>query len=108
MNPTKPRICAEFLPLDLGHVGMTPGIAAGIDKDGYSHRDVVASVRRHEAGDWGDVGPDDWEANDASVVNGSRVLSSYKLGGRKVWIITEARDDGSNRRSTLVLWPDEY
>lgn len=64
-------------------------------------------IQRHLRGDWGDVGPDDAEANDVSLADGSRLLSSYRVGGRKIWIITEARVEGYPT-ATSVLFPEEY
>jgi hypothetical protein len=65
---------------------------------------VVQFIRRHAAGDWGDVNAEDWTANDQALTSGERLFSAYELGeGRRVWIITEA-----DRSSTTVLLPDEY
>jgi len=62
-----------------------------------------ALVRRHLSGDWGDVGADDAKANDNALKWGERVLSSYRVGEEKLWVITEA-----DRSSTTVLTPGEY
>ena len=65
---------------------------------------VSPYVRRHAWGDWGDVSPDDAQANERALEEGSRVFSAYALAtGERLWIITEA-----DRRSTTVLVPDEY
>lgn len=57
----------------------------------------------HQSGDWGDVCPEDAHWNDKAVEDGDRVLSSYKLYGEKVWVITEA-----DRSVTTILFPSEY
>ena len=58
---------------------------------------------RHHTGDWGDLDPEDVEANRAALHYGSRLLSSYDIGHQKLWIITEA-----DRSTTTVLLPEEY
>lgn len=64
----------------------------------------VAALRRHVQGDWGDVGQEDWQANEQALVNGSRLFSVYfASNGEKFWIITEA-----DRSSTTMLLPSEY
>ena len=61
-------------------------------------------LHRHQTGDWGAVGPEDWAANDRALTDGDRLLSSYlTAGGTKVWISTE-----SDRSATTVLLPEEY
>ena len=65
--------------------------------------DVQLGLQRHQAGDWGDLGEEDWKENDDAVVNGRRLLSSYRSSGTVFWIITEA-----NRSATTVLMPDDY
>ena len=47
-------------------------------------------LRRHQCGDWGDLDPDDWAANDMSLREGTRITSSYRLPtDEKLWIITK-------------------
>jgi hypothetical protein len=83
----------------LGRVVATPGVLEGIPND-----DVLAALRCHANGDWGEVGKEDWQANDDAVVAGARVLSSYRSrNGTRFWIITEA-----DRSATTVLLPQEY
>lgn len=43
------------------------------------------------------------KANENAVAYGDRILSSYKIGGSKVWVITEA-----DRSSTCVMLPEDY
>lgn len=60
---------------------------------------------RHLTGDWGDLGPEDQEANDRAVAEGNRILSSYQMpeGEARLWILTEW-----DRSVTTLLTPDEY
>lgn len=94
MTPPKPRVA--FSP---GSVVATPGALALAD-----HRQLAELLRRHLAGDWGELSAEDKTANDDAVKFGDRILSSYRTeSGDKLWVITE-RD----RSQTTVLTPGEY
>lgn len=69
----------------------------------FGNEFLVECLRRHRTGDWGEVGREDWRANDAAVRHGERILSAYSLDGSRLWIITEA-----DRSATTLLLPDEY
>lgn len=86
----------------LGRVVATPGALQVLEQTGT---DALGLLRRHAAGDWGEVPPEDARENVRSVHNGWRVLSSYLVGEarERVWVITEA-----NRSSTCLLLPSEY
>jgi hypothetical protein len=60
-------------------------------------------LSRHAAGDWGDIPVVDAAENRLSIEEGFRVMSSYNIGGKDVWFITEA-----DRTSTTLLLPEEY
>lgn len=87
----------------LGQVVMTRGVADLINREVFYTIDLVALLQRHAAGDWGTVCPEDAAANDRALVEGSRLLSAYKIGDTKIWIITEA-----DRAVTTCLLPTEY
>jgi hypothetical protein len=79
----------------------TPGVIEAAERAGD---DLMNIIRRHAAGDWGTVGPEDRRANERALRDGSRLLSAYLLrDGTKVWVITEA-----DRSATTILLPDEY
>ena len=83
----------------LGVLYTTPGAQAAIPGD-----EMVAALRRHIAGDWGDVDEHDWEENELSLREGFRLFSVYRTkAGEKFWIITEA-----DPSCTTVLLPEEY
>jgi hypothetical protein len=83
----------------LGQTVATPA-ALGV----LSRTDIVAAIRRHAAGDWGDVDAEDRAANDDSLKAGERLLSVYRsANGTTFWVITEA-----DRSVTTVLLPDDY
>jgi len=86
----------------LGQVVATHGALDLLDR---SATNAFALLQRHQAGDWGDIHPDDVTANREAVQHGFRILSSYPLGtqGERLWIITEA-----DRSVTTLLLPSEY
>jgi hypothetical protein len=85
--------------ISLGRVVITCGAERVIPPS-----DVQIALRRHHSGDWGDVSPADWTANEVAVKCEDRLISSYfASNGVKFWIITEA-----NREATTVLLPDDY
>jgi hypothetical protein len=81
---------------------MTCGVSAKVAEDKNFAAWVIQCFERHISGDWGDVGKEDWDENEWSLVNGERLFSVYK-GDDTIWIITE-----SDRSSTTILFPDEY
>jgi hypothetical protein len=87
--------------LELGGTYATPGASAALEE---AHQSAAEFLQRHEAGDWGEVGPEDWAENELSIREGFRILSAYTLKtGVKIWIITEA-----DRSVTTILLPEEY
>ena len=83
----------------LGRIVATPAALGTV-----SQPDIVAALRRHAVGDWGDVTPDDRAANDDALLSGERLLSVYQSAtGTTFWVITEA-----DRSATTVLLPDDY
>lgn len=84
----------------LGRLVATRGALALLTNTGEN---PAALLDRHQTGDWGDVPPEDARENELSVGEGFRIVSSYEVGGERVWIITEA-----DRSSTCILLPGEY
>ena len=90
----------------LGRLLATPGALRVLEEAGQS---PAVFLDRHARGDWGDVCDDDKQANENSLVDGSRLLSSYKTARNvKIWIITEAADDQGHRVASTLLLPEEY
>jgi hypothetical protein len=88
----------------LGQTVMTAGVSELLEEEGNNaHFELQLLVTRHGQGDWGDVPEEDAKQNEFAMNNGERVLSSYRLCGRKVWIITEW-----DRSYTTILFPEEY
>ena len=106
MNSTQPIGHAPKPKFSLGQVLATPGALEALEQSGQS---PAVFLSRHVVGDWGDVCPDDKEANEQSLLDGSRLLSAYRTNkGVKLWIITEAADDQGQRAATTILLPEEY
>lgn len=83
----------------LGNVVITPNAL-----DQLAPADVQRGIQRHQAGDWGDLGEEDWQENDTALRTGLRLLSSYRSArGVTFWVITEA-----DRSATTLLMPDDY
>ncbi len=61
-------------------------------------------IRRHGAGDWGDLTQEDMILNNQALKDGDRLFSAYETEfDFKVWVITEA-----DRSSTTILLPEDY
>lgn len=75
---------------------------------GLMQRGVINPIhylRRHFAGDWGDLCDDDRDQNDLALLTGQdRLFSAYQVSEElKIWIITEW-----DRSVTTLLLPSEY
>jgi hypothetical protein len=85
----------------IGWILVTPGALVALVE---AQEDPKTFLYRHIQGDWGDVGPKDWAANEEALRFGERLFSIYHTRkGVKLWVITEA-----DRYSTTILLPEEY
>lgn len=83
----------------LGALFATPSAIAALTVE-----DIHVALRRHAAGDWGDLDVEDTAANNSALKYGGRLLSAYTgQNDTRFWIITEA-----DRQVTTVLLPDDY
>ncbi len=89
-----------MVPFPLGQVVATPGALKLLED---AEEDLHLLLARHRSGDWGELDDHDCRENELSLRHSWRVLSSYPVGGGKVWIITEA-----DRSCTTILLPEEY
>jgi hypothetical protein len=87
-------------PLPLGRIVATPGALKVLLEAG---EDALLYLARHSSGDWGDLDAQDWKENELSLKHGWRLVSSYPVGEKRIWIITEA-----DRSVTTILLPEEY
>lgn len=91
---------------ELGQVVATPGFLDAVRKAGQTVREFVDRHLRLEQGELCD---DDHHANQMSLMDGSRILSSFRLKtGVKVWVLTEAVGDDGKRASTCLMLPSDY
>ncbi len=66
-------------PIPLGCVVVTRAVDRQLMCHEGGRSFVMACLRRHERGDWGDLGGHDAEANNSALVTGARILSSYPI-----------------------------
>jgi hypothetical protein len=66
--------------------------------------DILPALARHVIGDWGELDPEDKQANDKALIEGTRLLSAYSSSQNLTfWIITEW-----DRSVTTILMPEDY
>ncbi len=87
-------------PFPLGRVVATPGALELLEGAG---QDPLRYLARHRSGDWGDLDNYDHQENELALKHGWRIVSSYPVREKTIWIITE-----SDRSSTTILLPEEY
>mgnify|MGYP001064380534 CR=1 FL=1 len=87
----------------LGQIVMTRGVNDLVAENEEFAKFVWDSLKRHAAGDWGDLDEEDKKENEFSLDKNLRLLSAYKKDEWKIWIITE-----SNREVSTILFPEEY
>lgn len=94
----------EGTKFELGQLVWTRGVNDKVGEDEEFAKFVMASLKRHTNGDWGDLCDEDKQENELALKAGYRLLSAYqKEGMPKIWIITEA-----DRSVTTILFPEEY
>lgn len=84
----------------LGHITATLAVHEYLERQGI---EAIEYLERHVRGDWGDMPADDVAENEFAVPRRLRLMSSYMIGCKQVWIITEA-----DRSATTLLFPFEY
>jgi hypothetical protein len=90
----------------LGRIVATPEARQALHAAGQSADEFLA---RHVVGDWGDLDDEDCQANEAALIDGSRILSAYKTRkGERIWVITEATNEMGLRYCTTILLPSDY
>jgi hypothetical protein len=87
-------------PLPLGRVVATPGAIKLLAEAG---EDALHYLARHASEDWGEIDAHDRRENELSLKHGWRIVSSYPVGEKTIWIITEA-----DRSVTTILLPEDY
>lgn len=87
-----------------GQLVMTRGVNDLMADNEKFAAHVYCSLRRHLAGDWGEICKEDRAANESALREGDRLFSVYKKEGvPTIWVITEW-----DRSVTTTLFPEEY
>jgi hypothetical protein len=95
------QLAVDAQTLGLGRLYVAPGARSEFKKAGF---DVGILLKRHAAGDWGDICKDDRNKNDDAIRNRNRTYSTYTLSPTvSIWIITDG-----DRKATGVFLPDEF
>lgn len=98
---TEVKLTMEFKPsthFALGLFCITPEAFDALSAD-----EILTAVRRHAAGDWGNVYQDKWQENDSAMRDGGQLFSVYESScGRKFWVVTTAE-----RNLTTVMLPEQ-
>lgn len=90
----------------LGQVVATPAALKLLESQQLN---PATYLRFHQNGAWGQLEASDRDSNDAAVLSGGRILSAYSIkGSERIYVITEAVNDGGGRASTCLLLPSEY
>lgn len=72
------------------------------------NQELLYALEEHRWCNWGETKGADWQANFDALTSGARILSEWTIGGRKLWIITEAEDEDGVRQHTTILLPSDY
>ncbi len=87
---------------ELGKITMTPSAISIIASFKVPIGDLLD---RHQRGDYGEVSETDWRENTLALLPESveRVMSVYKVGTEKLWIITDP-----DRAVTTLLTEEDF
>lgn len=92
------------MKFNLGQPVVTGGVYKFISSNKEFAKHIILSLRRHMAGDWGDVCDEDRVTNEFALRDGGRLFSVYKGEGMPtIWVITEW-----DQSVTTILLPEEY
>ena len=82
-------------------------LASGAALSALTREQIIIALVRHEAGDWGELDPDDKQRNEQALREGHRLISSYTFSNRErgvgVWVTTEP-----DRSYTTILLREDY
>jgi hypothetical protein len=91
----------EEAKFPLGQIVATPGALSALEDCGQLPEEFI---NRHAQGDWGELCPEDIEANEQALNHGARLLSRYTTSSKEaLYVITEW-----DRSVTTILLPEEY
>ena len=94
--------------MEYGQIYVTAGVAAAMEEIAQFTAEIAAAFARYQRGDWGQLCREDWQLNDDSLRDGSRILAAYDTSCGRIWIITEAEGVDGHRSATTFLFQSEY
>jgi hypothetical protein len=110
MSNEIPDLPASSLSLPTPHddgplfpLGQLVGTPCALELCANNNVSPLTLIGRHHRGDWGDLCEDDQSANENALFAGGRLFSSYRVGGEKLYCITEW-----DRSVTTLLLAQEY
>jgi hypothetical protein len=84
----------------LGRVVATPTALKSLKEAG---EEPLYYLARHRSGDWCELDKHGRKENELTLDYGWRIVSSYPVGEKTIWIITEA-----NHSYTTILLPEGF
>jgi hypothetical protein len=79
----------------MGSIAVSPATVRQLTQS-----ELAEVIRRHSAGDWGDVSSEQQAANELALRNGGPVFSEYRLSGGR---IVDLQTDEERRSSYVAL-----
>lgn len=101
------------LRLNLGRCVTTPGLCRALahDQDQAMKRLSREVIPRVVRGDWGEVSPEDQQANDRDLAAGLGITAAYNLvgvSGQVVHVLVVYEPDAEDGPRTTLMCSDEY
>ena len=91
-----------------GPLHITAGLKVVADESERHAFELHSAMRRHLAGDWGDLDQDDKNANEHDIIEGAgRLLSKYMVGGEPIYVATYICEDAL-QNYTIAMLTSEY
>jgi hypothetical protein len=101
-------------PFPLGTIYLAPEVL-----DHARAGEILAALRRHQTGDWGECTAEDWKSNDDALIEETTIYSAYRTkrgvvftivtsGDRSITTIAVTRSyyrlDSNGRYTRIALW----
>jgi hypothetical protein len=88
-----------------GHLVTTQGVLLAFEAQAFT--EVSEALANHFRVERGDLCEEDHEGNLEALEIGDRIMTTYKIQGEDLWIITDAGWKEGHKVTTLLL-PSEY
>lgn len=100
------KLCQKGKSLfSLGQVYATPAVLAHLERHAIY---PSALLGPHCHGEYGQLEEEDRRANDDALIYGGRILSSVRVEGETIFIVTDQADKQGVRQTTTILFSREY